>query len=85
MAERLCAADGLCHAPSSQPAMGACVDSTVGNALRHIDALRQAHMAVLSSATLGASGSLADLDLSTLEGAGVGRQRLEAMARRNAP
>jgi len=82
MAERLCAEVGVGREPPSQPAMGACVDSTVANALRHIDALRHAHMAVLNSVTLGARVSLADLDLSTLEGAGIARQRLEAMARR---
>jgi UrcA family protein len=82
MAERLCADRGGGREPSSQPAFGACVDSTVANALRHIDALRQTHMTVLNSVTLGASVPLADLDLSTLEGAGIARQRLEAMARR---
>lgn len=82
MAEHLCADDGVHRAPSSQPAMGACVDSTVANALRRIEALRHAHMAVLNSVTLGARVSLADLDLSTLEGAGIARQRLQAMARR---
>jgi UrcA family protein len=79
MAERLCADR---REPSSQPAFGACVDSTVASALRHIDALRLTHMTVLNSVTLGASVSLADLDLSTLEGARIARQRLEAMARR---
>jgi len=37
---------------------------------------------VLNSVTLGARVSLADLDLSTREGAGTARQRLDAMARR---
>jgi UrcA family protein len=82
MAERLCADRGGGREPSSQPAFGACVDSTVASALRHIDALRQTHMTVLNSVTLGASVSLADLDLSTLEGARIAHQRLEAMARR---
>jgi UrcA family protein len=82
MAERLCAERGGGREPSSQPAFGACVDSTVANALRHIDALRQSHVTVLNSVTLGASVPLADLDLSTLEGAGIARQRLDAMARR---
>jgi len=67
---------------SSQPAFEVCVDTTVANALRHIDALRQAGMTVRSSVTLGASLSLADLDLSTLEGAHIAHQRLAAMARR---
>jgi UrcA family protein len=82
MAERLCADRGGGREPSSQPAFDACVDSTVANALRHIDALRQTHVTVLNSVTLGASVPLADLDLSTLEGAGIARQRLDAMARR---
>lgn len=82
MAERLCADRGGGREASSQPAFGACVDSTVANALRHIEALRQTRMTVLNSVTLGATVSLADLDLSTLEGAGIARQRLESMARR---
>jgi UrcA family protein len=82
MAERLCAVRGGGREPSSQPAFGACVDSTVANALRHIDVLRQTHATVLNSVTLGASVPLADLDLSTLEGAGIASQRLDAMARR---
>jgi UrcA family protein len=81
MAERVCAGgDG--RGSSSQPAFGACVDGTVANALRHIDALRQNHLKVLNTVTLGAGVSLADLDLSTLEGADIARQRLDAMARR---
>jgi UrcA family protein len=58
------------------------VDNTVANALRHIDALIRAHTTVRNSVTLGAGVSLADLDLSTLEGARIAQQRLEAMARR---
>ena len=82
MAERLCADRGGSREPSSQPAFSACVDGTVANTLRQLDALRQAHITVLNSVTLGASVSLADLDLSTLEGARIARQRLDAMARR---
>jgi len=82
MAERICADRGSGSDPSSQPAFGACVDSTVANALRHIEALRQTHVTVRNSVTLGASVSLADLDLSTMEGARIARRRLEAMARR---
>jgi UrcA family protein len=82
MAEHLCAERAGGREPSSQPAFGACVDSTVANALRHIDALRKTHVVVVDSVTLGAGVSLADLDLSTLEGANSARQRLEAMARR---
>lgn len=82
MAERICADRGSGSDPSSQPAFDACVDSTVANALRRIEALRQTHVTVRNSVTLGASVSLADLDLSTMEGARRARQRLEAMARR---
>jgi UrcA family protein len=82
MAERICAERRGAEDPSSQPAFGACVDSTVTSALRHIDALGQSHVRVLNSVTLGAAVSLADLDLSTLEGAAIARQRLDAMARR---
>lgn len=82
MAERLCAdRGGGGHEPSSQPVFDACVDSTVANALRYIDALRQTHQTASNSVTLGAGVSLADLDLSTLEGAHIARQRLEAMSR----
>jgi len=82
MAERLCAGHGDSHEPLSPPTFNACVDSTVANALRHIDVLRETHMTVRNSVTLGASVSLADLDVSTLEGARMARQRLEATARR---
>jgi UrcA family protein len=82
MAERICADPASGSDPSSQPAFGACVDSTVANALQRIEALRQTHVTVRNSVTLGASVSLADLDLSTMEGARSARQRLEAMARR---
>jgi len=82
MAEHLCAARSGGRDPSAQPAYGACVDSTVASALRRIDALREAPMAVLNSVTLATNVSLADLDLSTLEGAHIARQRLEVMARR---
>jgi UrcA family protein len=81
-AERLCADRAGGREPSSQPAFRACVDSTVASTLRQLDALRRTHMKVLNSVTLGANVSLADLDLSTLEGAAIARQRLDAMARR---
>lgn len=82
IAERVCADRGGSRAPASQPAFGACVDSTLANALRQIDALRQSDTTVRNSVTRGANVSLADLDLSTLEGARSARERLEAMARR---
>lgn len=81
MAEHVCAAGGG-REPSSQPAFAACVDGTVANALQHIHALRQNNMTVVNTVTLGASVSLADLDLSTLEGADTAHQRLDAVARR---
>ena len=81
MAERLCAERGG-REPSLQPAFRTCVDNTVANALRGVSALRQTDMTVRNSVTLGASVSLADLDLSTLEGERVAQQRLEAMTRR---
>src|SRR5215469_13794426 len=82
MAERVCADPGGEHDPSSQPAFGACVDRTVANALRQIHAVIQTHKAVRSSVTLGATVSLADLDLSTLEGTRIARERLEAIVQR---
>jgi UrcA family protein len=44
MAERVCAGGDGGRGPSSQPALRACVDGTVANALRHIDALREDHL-----------------------------------------
>jgi UrcA family protein len=82
MAERVCADRDGSHAPSLQPAFTACVDGTVANALRQIEALRQTDTTVRNSVTRAARVSLADLDLSTLEGARIARERLEAMARR---
>ena len=82
MAERVCADLGGKHDPSSQLAFGACVDRTVANALRQIDVLIQTHKAARSSVTLGATVSLADLDLSTPEGARIARERLEANVQR---
>src|SRR5205814_7992732 len=82
MAERACANRGGSREPSSQRTFGACVDSTVANALRQIEALRQANTTVRNSVTGSANVSLADLDLSTLEGARIASERLEAMARR---
>ncbi len=82
MAERVCAGRGGSREPSSQPTFAACVDSTVANALRQIEALRQTNTTVRNSVTRSANVSLADLDLSTLEGSRAAHERLEAMARR---
>jgi len=84
MAERICAGGGGGRGgrePSSQAAFGACVDSTVADALQHIDSLRHTTR-VLNTVTLGAGVRLADLDLSTPEGAGIAHQRLDATVRR---
>lgn len=82
MAQRVCAAPADNRVPSSQPTFAACVERTLENALRQIDALGRTKAAVLNSVTLGASVSLANLDLSTLEGSRAAHERLEAMARR---
>jgi len=82
MAEHVCAEGGADREPSSQAAFDACVDGTVANALRQIYALGQTHTTVRNSVTRSATVPLADLDLSTLEGARTARERLEAMARR---
>jgi len=78
VAQRVC----VNRESSSQPTFAACVDSTVANALRQIDALRQTKTTVRNSVTRAATVSLADLDTSTLEGALAARTRLEAMSRR---
>jgi len=82
MAGHVCAEGGGDREPSSQAAFDACVDSTVASALRQIYALGQTHTPVRNSVTHSATVPLADLDLSTLEGARMARERLEAMARR---
>jgi UrcA family protein len=82
MAQRVCAGPAGSRGLSSQPTFAACVDSTVANALRQIDALRQTNATMRHSVTRGANVSLADLDLSTLEGSRTALERLEAMARR---
>jgi UrcA family protein len=81
MAQRVCtgpAGRGL----SSEPTFGTCVDSTLAGALRQINALRQVNGTSRHSVTRAANVSLADLDLSTLEGSRAAHERLEAMARR---
>ena len=82
MAERVCAEPADSRGPSSQPKFVACVDSTLTNALKQINALRQINATTRQSVTRAANVSLADLDLSTLEGSRAARERLEAMARR---
>jgi UrcA family protein len=80
MAQRICAGPenrGL----TSQPQLVACVDATVAGALGGIS-MHQTNATVRNSVTRAANVSLADLDLSTMEGSRVARERLEAMARR---
>jgi UrcA family protein len=81
MAQRVCAVPAG-GALSSEPTFVACVDSTLAGALRQINALRQVHGTSRHSVTRAANVSLADLDLSTLEGSSAAHERLEAMARR---
>jgi UrcA family protein len=82
MAQRACAEPADNRGRSSQPNFLTCVDSTVAGALRQIDALRQINITTRHSVTRAANVSLADLDLSTLEGSRAARERLEEMARR---
>jgi len=82
MAQRVCAEPADTRGLSSQPNFVACVDSTLAGALRQINALRQVNATSRHSVTRAANVSLADLDLSTLEGSRAAHERLEAMARR---
>jgi UrcA family protein len=83
MAERVCTDREGGPERHAQPGFGACVDSTVASALRRIEAFKHnSHLMVRNSVTVGEGVSLADLDLSTLEGAHIARQRLQSMARR---
>ena len=83
VAERVCADRGGGHEPPySQRGVQACVAGTVATTLRQIDSLTQNHLAVRNSVTRHATVALGDLELSTLEGARVARERLETMAHR---
>jgi UrcA family protein len=82
VAGRVCAERSGSRKPSLQSALGACVNGTVAKALRQIDALKQADTTVRYLVIRAVHVSLADLDLSTLEGARIARERLEAMVRR---
>lgn len=81
MAERVCAGAANGRDLSSQPNYATCVESTLAAHLRQINALGQNKVSVRDSVTRAGNVSLADLDLSTLEGSRVARERLEAMAR----
>ena len=80
MAEHICAGPEN-RGRSSQPHLVACVEGTVASALGGIR-MHQNDATVRNSVTRAANVSLADLDLSTVEGSRVARERLEAMARR---
>jgi UrcA family protein len=80
MAERICAGPDN-RGFSSQPHIVACVDSTLAGALRNISTSHD-KATLRNSVTRAANVSLADLDLSTVEGSRIARERLEAMARR---
>lgn len=86
--ERLRAAvERVCAEPKSrglprQPGFAACVDTTMAAHLKLLEDLRQQNQTVSHSETRAANVSLADLDLSTPEGARIARERLAAAARR---
>ncbi len=82
MAERVCADRTGGIEASSAPAFKACVESTVATAARHIEVRKPTHLQLRNSVTVAEGVSLADLDLSTLQGTHIARQRLEKMARR---
>jgi UrcA family protein len=82
MAESVCAEPAKSRGLPRQPNFAVCVDSTVAAHLKQIDALRRHNVTVSNSLTRAANVSLADLDLSTPEGARIARERLEAIARR---
>jgi len=79
-AENACAEPAKSRGLPRQPNFAACVDSTMAAHLKLIDGLKQQHVRTYETRT--ANISLADLDLSTLEGARIARERSEAMARR---
>ncbi len=82
VAESVCAEPAKSRGLPRQANFAACVDSTVTAHLKQIDALGQDNVTVSKAVTRAAHVSLADLDLSTLEGARIARERLEAIARR---
>jgi UrcA family protein len=76
MAERVCATPAGSRGLDFQPNYVACVDGTLANALRQIRG------PTINSITRAANVSVADLDLSTLEGMSAARERLRTVARR---
>jgi len=81
MAQRICAGRADILELSSRPHVLACVESTLAGALRNISAI-QTNATVRNSVTRAANVSLSDLDLLTVEGSRVARERLKTMARR---
>ncbi len=77
MAQHVCAQPAGSGGLSSEPTLVACVDSTLAGALRQINALGQIEGTSRHSVTRAANVSLADLDLSTLEGSRAAHERLE--------
>jgi UrcA family protein len=82
MAQRVCAGSANSRDLSSQPNFVVCVDSTLAVHLKQLNALASNKVSVRQSVTRAANVSLADLNLSTLDGSRAARERLEAMARR---
>jgi UrcA family protein len=82
MAERICAGHSDNRELAPTPQFIACVDNTVDGALGNISRLKQATPTLRNSVTRAASVSVADLNLSTMEGYRVARERLDTMARR---
>ncbi len=82
MAERMCAGHADSRELGLKPNFIACVDNTVAGALGNISRREQTAPTLRNSVTRAASVSVADLNLSTIEGYRVARERLEAMARR---
>jgi UrcA family protein len=82
MALRVCAEAADNRDLSSQPNFAVCVESTLAAHLKQLDALARSKVSVRDSVTRAANVSLADLDLSTLEGSLAARERLETAARR---
>lgn len=82
MAQRICAGHADNPGFTRGPNYTACVDNTVAGALGNISRLKETTPTVRNSVTRAASVSVADLNLSTIEGYRLAHERLEAMARR---
>lgn len=82
MAEHICTRRADKREPAPTPTFIACVDNTVAGALGNISRLAQTTPTLRNSVTRAASVSVADLNLSTIEGYRVARERLDTMAKR---